>query len=81
MVVEYRNGNLKSARSIQYALIKSFEGRALAVKNVSINQRFSTPGVDKILWDSPYLKVKAIRELRTAVLMSKKYEASKIKRV
>src|SRR5260370_4236538 len=42
----------------------SFSGKALAVRRVTENQGKKTPGVDKVLWDTPEKKAQAIRDLR-----------------
>jgi RNA-directed DNA polymerase len=81
MVVAYRKGNLNEVYNLQYRVIMSYEGRALAVRKVSSNKGNKTPGVDKILWNSPSKKLKAISELRSVLLMAKSYNPDHVKRV
>lgn len=81
MVVAYRKGDLDKVYKLQYKLITSFEGRALAVRRVVTNKGRHSPGVDNILWKGTYLKAKAISDLRNVIFNSKKYKASNIKRV
>ena len=47
---EKRWGKVKA---LQRLLTHSFSGKALAVRRVTENQGKKTPGVDKVLWDTP----------------------------
>jgi RNA-directed DNA polymerase len=58
---EKRWGKVKA---LQRLLTHSFSGKALAVRRVTENQGKKTPGVDKVLWDTPEKKAQAIRDLR-----------------
>jgi len=58
---ESRYGRVKS---LQWILTHSFSGRALAVKRVTENQGKKTPGVDKVVWDTPELKAEAVMSLK-----------------
>ena len=58
--MEGRYGRVKA---LQWILTHSFSGRAIAVKRVTENQGKKTPGVDKIVWDTPELKAKAVMSL------------------
>jgi RNA-directed DNA polymerase len=49
MVVAYRKGDLDKVYKLQYKLITSFEGRALAVRRVVTNKGRHSPGFDNIL--------------------------------
>jgi RNA-directed DNA polymerase len=51
-------------KALQRLLTHSFSGKALAVRRVTENQGKKTPGVDKILWDTPEKKAQAIRDLK-----------------
>src|SRR5260370_6070609 len=42
----------------------SFRGKGLGVRRVTENQGKHTPGVDKVLWDTPQKKLNAIHALR-----------------
>ena len=58
---EGRQGKVKA---LQRLLTHSYSSKALAVRRVTENQGKSTPGVDKVLWDTPEKKSKAIHSLR-----------------
>src|SRR5260221_449899 len=58
---EKRWGKVKA---LQRLLTHSFSGKALAVRRVTENQGKKTPGVDKVLWDTPEKKAQAIHDLR-----------------
>lgn len=58
---EKRWGKVKA---LQRLLTHSFSGKALAVRRVTENQGKNTPGVDKVLWETPEKKTQAIRDLR-----------------
>src|SRR5256714_7898192 len=58
---EKRWGKVKA---LQRLLTHSFSGKALAVRRVTENQGKKTPGVDKVLWDTPEKKTQAIRDVR-----------------
>ncbi len=58
---EKRWGKVKA---LQRLLTHSFSGKALAVRRVTENQGKKTPGVDKVVWDTPEKKARAIRDLR-----------------
>jgi RNA-directed DNA polymerase len=60
----------------------SFEARALAVKKITSNKGEKTPGVDNIIWNTPWEKYLATQQLRRIMLQSSLgYKAHKIKRV
>jgi RNA-directed DNA polymerase len=58
---EKRWGKVKA---LQRLLTHSFSGKALAVRRVTENQGKKTPGVDKVIWDTPEKKAQAIHDLR-----------------
>src|SRR6266568_2086400 len=58
---EKRWGKVKA---LQRLLTHSCSGKALAVRRVTENQGKNTPGVDKILWNTPQKKLNAIYSLR-----------------
>jgi len=43
------NNNMKTVYKLQTQLVSSFEGRAFAVRRVTMNSGGNTPGIDKIL--------------------------------
>ena len=58
---EKRWGKVKA---LQRLLTHSFSGKALAVRRVTENQGKNTPGVDKVIWNTPQIKIKAVYSLR-----------------
>ena len=46
-------GKRNKVKALQRLLTHSFSGKALAVKRVTENQGKNTPGVDKVLWNTP----------------------------
>ncbi len=51
-------------KALQRLLTHSFSGKALAVRRVTENQGKKTPGVDKVIWDTPEKKARAIHDLK-----------------
>lgn len=51
-------------KALQRLLTHSFSGKALAVRRVTENDGKKTAGVDKELWDTPELKMDAVRSLK-----------------
>ena len=51
-------------KALQRLLTHSFSGKALAVRRVMENQGKNTPGVDKVIWNTPQKKLNAIVSLR-----------------
>ena len=58
---EKRWGKVKA---LQRLLTHSFSSKALAVRRVTENQGKKTPGVDKVIWDTPEKKARAIHDLK-----------------
>ena len=69
-------GKRHKVRALQRLLTHSFSGKALAVKRVTENQGKNTPGVDKVLWNTPEKKAMAIQELQ-----SRGYTAQPLRRL
>ena len=46
-------GRWGKVKALQRLLTHSFSGKALAVKRVTENQGKHTPGVDRVIWDTP----------------------------
>ena len=60
----------------------SFEGRALAVRRIVSNDGSTTPGLDKIIWNSPKAKFQAILELREILVRKPgNYQAGPVRRI
>lgn len=57
------DGNWRRVNSLQRFLVRSFCGKALAVKRVTENQGKRTPGIDRVVWDTPEAKARAIESL------------------
>ena len=70
------NGNVRQVKKLQRMLVRSFSAKALAVKRVTENRGKKTPGVDKVLWNTPNLKWDAIQSLT-----SKGYKPMPLRRV
>ena len=58
---EKRWGKVKA---LQRLLTHSFSGKALAVRRVTEKQGKNTPGLDKVIWNTPQKKLNAIYSLR-----------------
>lgn len=59
-----REGRWGRVKALQRLLTTSFSGKALAVKRVTENRGKSTPGVDRIIWDTPGKKVRGMSSLK-----------------
>jgi len=51
-------------KALQHLLTHSFSGKAISVKRVTSNKGKRTPGVDRIIWDTPKAKADAISQMR-----------------
>jgi RNA-directed DNA polymerase len=51
-------------KALQWLLTHSYSGKALAVKRVTENKGKNTPGVDKVIWETPGAKANAIKSLQ-----------------
>src|SRR6516165_2366250 len=69
-------GKRNKVKALQRILTHSFSGKALAVKRVTENQGKNTPGVDKVLWNTPEKKAMAVQELQ-----SRGYAAQPLRRM
>ena len=59
-----QEGKWGKVKSLQHLLTHSFSGKALAVKRVTENQGKRTPGVDRVIWNTPTKKAAAIYSLK-----------------
>jgi len=59
-----QEGKWNKVKTLQRLLTHSFSGKALAVRRVTENQGNNTPGVDKVIWNTPQKKINAIYALR-----------------
>jgi RNA-directed DNA polymerase len=64
IVQAMKAGKWGKVQALQHLLTRSFSAKALAVKRVTENQGKNTPGVDKVIWQTPTTKEMAIQELR-----------------
>jgi RNA-directed DNA polymerase len=51
-------------RTLQHLLTHSFSGKAVAVKQVTENSGKRTPGVDRVVWNTPAKKEAAVQSLK-----------------
>jgi len=56
-------GDYNKAKALQWLLTHSYAAKLLAVKRVTENSGKNTPGIDGVLWKSPYQKLKAAKSL------------------
>ncbi|HTV39171.1 MAG TPA: group II intron reverse transcriptase/maturase [Candidatus Sulfotelmatobacter sp.] len=59
-----RESRWGKVQALQRLLTSSFCGKALAVKRVTENQGKRTPGVDRVIWQTPAARLKAIGSLQ-----------------
>ena len=59
-----QQGRWGKVKALQHLLTHSLSGKALAVKRVTENPGHRTPGVDKVVWNTPHQKMAAITSLR-----------------
>jgi RNA-directed DNA polymerase len=71
-----QEGKWGKVKALQHLLTRSFSGKALAVKRVTENHGKHTPGTDRITWNTPQAKIKAVRELK-----QRGYRAQPLRRV
>jgi len=58
-----QEGKWNKVKTLQRLLTHSFSGKALAVRRVTENQGKNTPGVDRVIWNTPQKKSNAIYSL------------------
>jgi RNA-directed DNA polymerase len=59
-----QEGRWNKVKALQRLLTHSYSGKVLAVRRVTENQGKRTPGVDRIIWDTPEKKMAAVHGLR-----------------
>ncbi len=59
-----QEGRWNKVKALQHLLTHSYSGKVLAVKRVTENQGSTTPGVDRVIWDTPEKKAAAVHQLR-----------------
>jgi RNA-directed DNA polymerase len=58
-----QEGRWGKVKALQHLLTHSFSGKAIAVKRVTENQGKDTPGVDRVIWNTPEKKMEAVLDL------------------
>ncbi len=59
-----KEGRWGKVKALQRLLTHSFSGKAMAVRRVTENDGGATPGVDKVIWDTPEKKAAAVATLK-----------------
>src|SRR6266481_2172854 len=59
-----KEGRWGKVRALQRLLTHSYSGKVLAVRRVTENDGKKTPGVDRVIWDTPEKKTWAVHELK-----------------
>lgn len=77
IAVAYLKGDLHQVKLQQHKLVNSFSRKRIAVKTISSNKGKNTPGIDKVIWNTPEAKFQAIVSLKA----DKSYKAKPVKRV
>lgn len=77
IAVAYQSNNIGEVHRIQHNLVKSFAGRAIAVRQVITNPGKKTPGVDGVVWDSSEKRHQAILDLYNL----ENYKCKRVKRI
>ncbi len=70
------NGEKNKVKRLQYLLTHSFSAKAYAVRKVTTNHGKNTSGVDKKIWSTSTLKMKAVLQLN-----DRHYKAKPLRRV
>jgi RNA-directed DNA polymerase len=60
----FENKQYGKAKALQWLLTHSFYAKCLAVKRVVQNRGAKTPGVDKVIWNTPKQKIRAVNSLK-----------------
>ena len=71
-----KEGKWGKVRALQHLLTHSHSGKVLAVRRVTENDGKKTPGVDRVIWDTPEKKIGAVHELS-----SRGYQPQPLRRV
>jgi len=71
-----KEGRWGKVKALQRLLTHSYSGKAFAVRRVTENNGKNTPGVDRIVWNTPEKKIQAVRALK-----SRGYQSQPLRRV
>lgn len=77
LAIACNEGYTIECKQLQTQIVRSFAGRALAVKSVVSKRGKRSVGVDNVVWDSSYKKEQAIEKLKNL----SNYEAKPVRRV
>ena len=82
LVVAYNNSEHARLKLLQESLLRSFCGRAMAIRKVTQSKGSKTPGVDGKLWKTSKQRFEAIKNLKRIIFAkSGDYKASGVLRV
>lgn len=73
--------DMRRIYQLQNQLISSFEGRAIAIRNVVTSSGSKTPGIDKQVWNTPEKRFNAIETLGTITKNPNNYKSQPLKRI
>src|SRR5258707_4116533 len=59
-----QEGRWNKVKALQRLLTHSYSGKVMAVRRVTENHGKKTPGVDRVLWDTPEKKARAVQALQ-----------------
>lgn len=76
IVKAVKAGKWRLVKNLQRLLVHSLGGRLLAVKRVTENKGKNTSGVDKVIWETPEQKIRAVSALKQSC-----YQAQPLRRV
>src|SRR6267143_3330438 len=76
IVQAWKAGRWNKVKALQRLLTCSYSGKVLAVRRVTENNGKKTPGVDRIIWETPEEKTKAVHNLRR-----REYQPQPLRRV
>jgi RNA-directed DNA polymerase len=71
----------QKVQELQRQLVQSFEARALAVRRVCNSSGSKTPGIDRIVFDTPLSRFEAILQLGEIIKEPNSYKASPVRRI
>ena len=77
IAVAYLKFDLMQVKLQQHTLVNNFSRKRIAVKTLSSNKRKNTPGIDKVIWNTPEAKFQALVSLKA----DKSYKAKPVKHV
>jgi N-terminal domain of reverse transcriptase len=76
IVKAVKENRWNKVKALQRLLTHSYSGKVLAVRRVTENTGKKTPGVDRVIWETPEDKTKAVRDLKR-----REYQPQPLRRV